>query len=172
MIIGKAIAQTGEGKNPLTHALAFNQNALTKMRQTLTVPMTDASVRRTTVKWIEASLWKDKDRLPWYVGSATVEHVLPRRTKPGSKWETDFPDEDQRYDCANSLGNLVALDWERNKALVNSEYSEKQPAYQPAPHFKTLAQVAVQPVWTAELIKKREDDLVQHIFAEMTLPTY
>jgi hypothetical protein len=170
MIFGNAIGQTRSGANPLVRALAFNRNALDKMRQSLLVPMTDDGKRHATVRWIEASLWGDA--IPDYLGRATVEHVLPQRTREGSQWRVAFPDEEVRYDCAHSLGNLACLDSARNGAIANSDYLVKQAAYLDSPEFKMIAQIAVLPEWTPATIRAREQQLTDYVFATLHLPEF
>jgi hypothetical protein len=169
-IFGKAIAQTRDGRDPLKNALAFHRNALDKIRQSLIVPLTDDFKRHASVRWIEASLWGNK--IPSYIGEATVEHVLPQRSAGGSVWRASIEDEEDRYDAAHSLGNLVMLDKERNITLSNADFAKKHEAYQTEPIFKTLQQVAVHAEWTRETIRVREKLLADYVMDKLALPEF
>jgi Protein of unknown function DUF262/Protein of unknown function (DUF1524) len=169
-IFGKAIAQTRDGRDPLKNALAFHRNALEKIRQSLIVPLTDELKRHAAIRWIEASLWGSK--IPAYVGEATVEHVLPQRSADGSNWRTSIEDDEDRYDAAHSLGNLVMLDKPRNLALNNADYAAKHAAFQAPPAFKTLAQVAVHGEWNRDTIRTREKELADYVLEKLALPEF
>ena len=169
-IFGNAIGQTRTGSDPLKAALAFNRNALDKIRQSLIVPLTDESKRHASIRWIEASLWDNK--IPAYLGEATVEHVLPQRSAEGSDWRSVIADEEERYDAAHSLGNLAMLDKSRNGLLSNASYASKRAEYLKLPAFKTLEQVAAIPEWTRETIREREKMLAAYVLEKLALPEY
>lgn len=168
LIFGKAITQSKQSHDPLNIALSFDAIAIAKMRQSLSVPLTDDEKRHATVRWIEANLWGEL--LPDHIASTTIEHVLPQRSDLASQWRVDFPADDERYDAAHSLGNLACLDFKRNKSLNNSDYAAKRAEYQRDPAYKTLQDVATHPVWTATEVRNREARLIDYVFTTMQLP--
>lgn len=167
-IFANAISQTRQGIDPLKRALAFDQRAIDKIRRSLTVPLTELHKRVAAVQWIEASMWGDD--LPEHLAAMQVEHVLPQNTEEGSVWRDVFPDEEDRYDAAHSLGNLACIDARRNREIGNSDFATKVAAYRREPEFKTLQQVAASGFWNGDMIRAREHVLVDLVFERLALP--
>jgi Protein of unknown function DUF262/Protein of unknown function (DUF1524) len=166
-IFCNAIKETLRGDDSLTRALAFDELTVSKIRQSLLVPMLDDNKRHAVVRWIEMSLWGDE--LPDQLATMQVEHVMPQRPALVSRWREDTPDVELRYDAAHSLGNLVAIDRDRNVCIRNWEYPDKRPEYLKDLGFKTLADVAANETWTADLIREREQRLTEYVITAMDL---
>jgi len=168
-IFGRALKQTDNRQNPLTRALNFQTQARTKMLRTLSGPLLEPELRRTLLIWLEASLWSD-GMCPGYVAQATVEHVLPQNPAAKSAWLKDFIDEDKRFDSIHSLGNLAALDRDRQTPAHNLDFAQKRKVFAGKPEFQTLNQVMKSRTWTRAQIRQRERRLVETVFRLMELP--
>ena len=167
-IFARALGQTDGRQNPLTRSLNFQKPARAKMLRRLSAPMLDVDLRRTLVLWLEANLWPGQP--PAYVARATVEHVLPQNPATKSQWMKDFVDEDKRFDSIHSLGNLAALDRDRQLPAQNLDFGQKRKIFAREPEFQTLNQVARSRVWTRQQIRQRERKLIETVFELMELP--
>jgi hypothetical protein len=58
----------------------------------------------------------------------SVEHILPQNPTEGSRWLSDFSDE-QRKTWTNKLGNLVLISRRKNSSQSNKDYAEKKTKY-------------------------------------------
>ena len=168
IIFGKAITQERNGRNPCNDALTFYDDTIDKIRRSLKTPMVDDDKLHSTIRWIEASLWGDK--IPDHLATTTIEHVLPQNPGPDSAWRRQIPDPADLYDAAHSLGNLICLDADRNKALENKDYVDKYSEYQRKPEYKTLSQVAAVSDWNKQAIDAREEQLASYVLQELRLP--
>jgi hypothetical protein len=178
-IFGRAISQWQNGRNVFTvspgsdgkpGALTFSDRARLRIGETLRLPLQDDDVRLTLMRWIEASLWAD-GRIPDGLYKATVEHVLPQRPEPASRWLADFPDEDERFLLCHSIGNLGIMDYAQNKQLMNDDFTVKRPVLvDHAAKYRTLVDIASEPEWTRSAIETRAKRLIDLAWREMRLP--
>jgi len=93
----------------------------------------------------------------------TVEHVLPQSPAEGSEWERWFPDSETRLLQVHTLGNLVLLTRKKNSAASNYEFARKKDAYFTrggVSPFVLTTQVLQQAIWTPEIVRSRQDQLL------------
>jgi hypothetical protein len=170
-IFGRAIAQVNRGLNPLasTGALAFNAGQITRIGETLRLPVTDKDVRSTLIRWLDSMAYAEA--IPDRVRTTTVEHILPRRPAETSEWAQNFPDAESRYLACHALGNLAGLDKDRNEALRNAEYAAKTAVYATAAaDYPGLADLASIPTWNDAAIEARTERLARRVEELLDLP--
>lgn len=94
----------------------------------------------------------------------TIEHVLPQHVKPGSEWEQLWPDPEERGQWTHRLANLVVLNQARNSKARDYDFDKKKNAYfmgkKDVSSFALLTQVLNTPVWTPEVVRQRQRDLL------------
>jgi hypothetical protein len=93
----------------------------------------------------------------------SIEHVLPQNPPPDSEWIKWFPNEQQREQFTNQLGNLVLLSQQKNKQAQNYDFQHKKTDYfdaQAAP-FALTAQVREERKWTPAVIQRRQKNLLE-----------
>lgn len=102
----------------------------------------------------------------------TVEHVLPRHPKSDSQWCLDFTDE-QRAHWTHRLANLVLLNRKKNSAASNQDFGKKKDGYftgkNGVANFALTAQVLNEPVWTPQVLDRRQAELLQRLASEWNL---
>lgn len=102
----------------------------------------------------------------------TVEHVLPQSPKPDSQWRLDFTDE-QRAHWTHRLANLVLLNRKKNSAASNQDFGKKKDGYftgkNGVANFALTAQVLNEPVWTPQVLDRRQAELLQRLASEWNL---
>lgn len=168
IIFGKAIHQTLKGYNPLTRALLITDGQRRRIEEKLTSPFSDEQRRLILLRWLESLAWEIP---PQYIREGTVEHILPQHPHPQSRWMLDYPDEDQRQDLCNSLGNFVLIDAETNTLLENSDFTDKKALLQTATErFKCVHGVLDAAVWTPDVILQRTHTLWTQVMRGLNLP--
>ena len=100
----------------------------------------------------------------------TVEHVLPKKPRKSSRWSKDFPTANDIKSHANCLGNLVFLSFLDNQAIANEDYEFKRDALRGS-GFRLSVDAAAEPIWTADVIKRRTEQLAGLIFSHWGLKT-
>lgn len=102
----------------------------------------------------------------------TVEHVLPQNPKPLSQWERDFTIE-QHAHWRHRIANLVLLNRQKNSAASNQDFDKKKVGYfsgrNGVANFAVTAQVLNEPVWTPEVLVRRQQELLQRLSSEWGL---
>lgn len=97
----------------------------------------------------------------------SIEHVLPQTPGQPSRWLTDFPDEANRSALVHRLGNLVLLSRRKNTAASNYDFNEKKTRYFTGKGgvspFALTTQVLREPVWTPEVIERRQCELLHKL---------
>jgi hypothetical protein len=108
------------------------------------------------------------------IDDLTVEHLLPRKPAPSSRWREWYPDPAERGQCTESLGNLVLMTRAQNDKAGNQDFARKQEVL-----FKggggTLAlpindYVRGQAEWRAAQVKAREAELLRLIARLWDIP--
>lgn len=166
-LFGKAIQETIKGYNPLSGALLITDPQSRRIEEKLTLPFVDEQRRLVLLRWLESLAW---DVPPSYVQDGTVEHILPQNPHPRSLWMSDYPDEDQRHDLCNSLGNFVLIDAETNTRLANADYPEKRGILSAAStNYRTLRGFDTTQAWTESEIAKRGEQYRREIMAHLSL---
>ncbi len=98
-------------------------------------------------------------------GHYSVEHVLPRRTKPSGQWRKAFPDAEERTVLTHSLGNLGLVTEKLNQKLGNREFSEKREILAAADERHELDPITrdiLEPTtWNSDTIRAREARMLQ-----------
>jgi hypothetical protein len=99
--------------------------------------------------------------------TASVEHVLPQRPAPDSKWSQLFPTKEIHKRYVNRLGNLVLLSRGKNINAENFDFERKKEYYFFADKLSTpfvltneLRDTKEYGIWTPEVIEKRQKNLM------------
>lgn len=58
----------------------------------------------------------------------SIEHILPQTPDAGSKWMSDFTEE-ERKDFTHKIGNLIIIGRRKNSSLGNLDYTQKRQKY-------------------------------------------
>src|SRR6266700_200978 len=94
----------------------------------------------------------------------SIEHVLPQRPSPESKWVKTFPSKEMREKYVHRLGNLVLLSQGRNMKAENFDFDEKKYKYFMTnggiSPFVLTTQVLRHQEWTPTVIDQRQNQLV------------
>ena len=94
----------------------------------------------------------------------SIEHVLPQRPSPDSKWLKSFPSKDIREKYVHRLGNLVLLSRGRNMKAENFDFEEKKRKYFMTnggiSPFVLTTQVLQHREWTPTTIEQRQNELI------------
>jgi len=94
---------------------------------------------------------------------ATVEHVLPRNIHEESHWLTVWPDPAKRREQCDTLGNFVLLTHKVNQKADRQDYRAKKEVYfngGGGMDFALTRDLQDQDAWTADVVRKRTDMLV------------
>ena len=95
--------------------------------------------------------------------TVTVEHVLPQNPAHDGEWMKLFPDEDERKQLTNCIGNLVLLPRRKNSQASNYDFARKKTEYFARggiSPFALTTDVLNSDKWTADVIRHRRDRLV------------
>jgi hypothetical protein len=99
------------------------------------------------------------------VEDLTVEHLLPRKPAPSSRWREWYPDPAERGQCTESLGNLVLMTRAQNDRAGNQDFARKQEVL-----FKGGGAALPLPIndyvrgqseWRAAQVREREAELMR-----------
>ncbi|TGP86408.1 DUF262 domain-containing protein [Mesorhizobium sp. M2D.F.Ca.ET.223.01.1.1] len=94
----------------------------------------------------------------------SVEHVLPQNPAVGGQWLVDFPSEDDRQKWVHKLANLVLLTRRKNSQASNYEFVDKKERYfstkAGVSNFALTSKVLTESVWTPEILRKRQSELI------------
>jgi uncharacterized protein with ParB-like and HNH nuclease domain len=99
--------------------------------------------------------------------TASVEHVLPQRPAPDSRWCQLFPTKEERSRCVNRLGNLVLLSRTKNLMAENYDFEPKKAKYFFTNNLSTpfvltneLRDTRIYSDWTPAIIEQRQKSLM------------
>ena len=99
----------------------------------------------------------------------TIEHVLPQHPPVHGSWLELWPDEQERKYWLNRVANLVPLTRQRNSAAQNYGFATKKEKYFQSKggtsSYVLTTQVINEPVWTPDVVKKRQA-MLSDVFAE------
>lgn len=99
----------------------------------------------------------------------TIEHVLPQHPPVHGSWLELWPDEQERKYWLNRVANLVPLTRQRNSAAQNYGFATKKEKYFQSKggtsSYVLTTQVINEPVWTPDVVKKRQA-MLREVFAE------
>ena len=88
-------------------------------------------------------------------GDVTIEHVMPRSRKPGSKWAGEFTVEEHRK-LLDTWANLIPLSKPLNESIQRGEYSDKRKRYVAESMFVTPRWVGNRwEEWTPRVLEER-----------------
>ncbi len=171
-IFGKALSQK---RNPFSAsavrpgALTFQPRQIARALETLGTPLYDDETRLSLIRWLESmSGWLD---VTADAAFATVEHVLPQRPAPDSRWLQDFPDEEERFSACHSIGNLALMDYAENLKITNLDFPLKLPVIQEQSRkYKTLAGIAGKTSWKAAEIRERAGQMIVLACSKLNIP--
>lgn len=102
----------------------------------------------------------------------SIEHVLPQNPPKDSEWLEWFPDEDERNEWTDKLGNLVLLSRRKNSQANNGDFGHKKQAYfvrGGVSKFALTTQVVNEDKWTPEVLERRQRSLISALKAEWRL---
>lgn len=95
----------------------------------------------------------------------SIEHVLPQRPAPASKWMRWFPTKEIRDRYVHRLGNLVLLSQGKNMKAENFDFEEKKQKYFSTnggiSPFVLTTQVLRYHEWTPAIIEQRQSQLIE-----------
>jgi hypothetical protein len=99
----------------------------------------------------------------------TVEHILPRKPKAGSRWLVDFGGEPGIKEHADRLGNLALLTKKLNQEAGIHDWAIKRPilesCFKVSGHdFRITGEAAACPKWTPHLVMQRTEKMIQILF--------
>jgi hypothetical protein len=91
-----------------------------------------------------------------------------RSTVPaGGQWAADFPDPAQREAWVHKLANLLLLTRRKNAQANNADFAVKKAKYfSPkggTSNFALTNQVLSEPVWTLDVLQRRQDALIAKV---------
>lgn len=102
----------------------------------------------------------------------TVEHVLPQTPKQDSDWLENFTDDEREY-WTHRLGNLLLLNRNKNSQAQNYDFDKKKNTYFTSNSgvavFALTTQVLQEPVWTPEVLERRQHELKTILVKEWQL---
>ena len=136
----------------------------------LDVPIDQKPVRMPLLLRIDSAL-TDKG-VTYKRGVITIEHVLPQTPDPASQWVKWFPDEDNRKQWTDRLGNLVLLSQSKNAQAQNFEFDRKKKEYfqrGPVTTFALTSEVLNETEWTQEVLERRQKRLLDKLKEEWRL---
>lgn len=171
----KAITALRRGEDVFEGTLRISDPMRNRIRATLRTPMSDTTLRRNLLKWVNAQGRERIDHLSATGDAmATVEHVLPQNAGKDSPWLADFPDFDERHRLTNMIGNFVLVPEWLNKLLANRSFEEKRALIgQHADrlgNFPRALALLEHEEWTPDVIRKRTDAFGAEIWALLELP--
>ncbi|MCA8900035.1 MAG: DUF262 domain-containing protein [Hyphomonas sp.] len=103
---------------------------------------------------------------------ATVEHVLPRNIQEDSHWLTVWPDPSKRREQCDTLGNFVLLTNKVNQRADRLDFRAKKDVYFNGGgglDFALTRDLEEQDAWTADVVRKRTERLVEILCEEWRL---
>lgn len=102
----------------------------------------------------------------------TVEHVLPQSPAQDSQWVRDFTEEEAAT-WTHRLGNLLLLNRRANSRAQNFDFDVKKDKYftsgKGVAVFALTTQVLTEPVWTPDVVERRQEELVGLLVKEWQL---
>lgn len=103
----------------------------------------------------------------------TVEHVLPQGPAKGSRWDSEFSEEEQKR-WVHRLANLVLLTRKKNSAAQNWEFEQKKTVYfrtsDGVSPFALTTQVLQEAEWNPGVLERRQGELLDMFRALWRLP--
>lgn len=139
--------------------LTFIPEQLAQARGVLSSSMTDKSTYRPLVR-----LWESEQAFKRGIldGNAHflshIEHILPQA--PRGDWCRAFPDEDERAEMRNRLGNFCLLSKDANYQLGNNEWTSKRKVFSKVPKYFVGAMTASkQADWTPHVVENRTQEM-------------
>lgn len=94
----------------------------------------------------------------------TVEHVLPQSPGRNGQWREWFPDNDEREQLTQSLGNLVLVRRTQNDKASNQDFARKKAIYFKHAQGEMPAitrEIAPADSWTPAHVREREERFIQ-----------
>lgn len=94
----------------------------------------------------------------------SVEHVLPQQPASNSAWVQWIPENEVRARWVHRLGNLTLLSRAKNSSASNYDFEKKKLSYFTKGGVSTFAlttQVLQHGTWSADVMRSRQDDLLQ-----------
>lgn len=175
LIFARALSEFSRGSNPLTNSLILKDTQLARLKDSLIGDQMNRQTSLLTLRWLEMDMAGDGPTAHLRQ-STSVEHVLPRNTRPGSQWQWDFPDEEARHTACHSLGNLCLLPYEFNADdLSDKDFAGKKTAFEMASaayqldRFKLLPSVFDNGAWTFAHISERSEWMRGEILKRLDL---
>ena len=94
----------------------------------------------------------------------TIEHVLPQTVDKSSQWATWWPTQEERDEWVHKIGNLLPLAKRTNSEAQNYDFDKKKKKYFQGKNgvaaYALTTQVLGESVWTPDVVKKRQAELL------------
>jgi Protein of unknown function (DUF1524) len=100
--------------------------------------------------------------------------LLPQKPKAGSNWAKHFPNLEDRANWVHRLANLVLLSRSKNAQAGNYAFERKKSEYfarRGTSPFALTSQVLNEPVSTPEVLRTRQDHLLERLAEAWRLDT-
>ena len=95
----------------------------------------------------------------------TLEHVLPQTVSPSSQWAQTWPDENERDNLRNKIGNLIPLEKRANSRARNYDFDDKKRIYFTSKNntasYVLASNVISEAEWTPAIVRKRQAKLMK-----------
>lgn len=103
------------------------------------------------------------ENFPGYLGTVTVEHILPQTPDEQSQWVKIFS-KVERDEWTDKLGNLVLLGGRKNSSAQNFDFQKKKDIYfkGKSEAFKITQELESMPKWDMADLKNRHAKLIDN----------
>ena len=105
------------------------------------------------------------------IKSPELEHIAPQTPTDGAPVAAGYPEYDEEFknqfiDC---LGNYLLLSKSHNCSVGNKPFMDKRSSYRHLAQQREIQEMtnAVAPIWTKELILKRNEKILQFVFEKL-----
>ncbi len=103
------------------------------------------------------------------IKNISIEHILPQKPKKGSRWMTNFSEEEREY-WTNKLANLVLISGKKNSLLRNLNFKEKIEKLRKLQEKRGFGifdfmydEVKIYENWTPETLEKRQTEVINKL---------
>jgi hypothetical protein len=174
----EVLNELGEEEHSLNSPLKsieLKENEIRAMLEAISGKVYELSPRRRNYLILRLDSFLSDGAATYDPNILTIEHVLPQTVKEGSPWLEDWPDEVVRNEWVHRIANLVPLTQKRNSKAQNFSFDKKKKAYfggrSNVSSYALTTQVLHIDRWTPEVIRKRQQELVDVISKGWSLQT-
>jgi len=144
-------------------ALHLNGAEQAKLRQLLSAPIPSRKKFLRHLLLRLNALMLHPDLPPHFPKDATLEHVLPQKPNGKSVWLKMFPEEKQRKQLCELIGNYALLTGKLNASARNHDFAKKKQvifALSNVSMFPLTASLTPYETWTEYDIRRRQKDML------------